>query len=114
MVKQERQRYILFKIISKEGINFEQRDILKSIWQSVWRYFGMKVANKVGLWLLELNLEENYGIIRCSHETKESIITAITMVREIKGKRVILSPVRTSSTIKKTRKLLQQIFHHQE
>ncbi len=68
----------------------------------------MKGANKIGLWLVELNLEENYGIIRCSHETKEIIITALTLIQEINGKRVILSPIKTSGTIKslKENKLL--------
>jgi ribonuclease P/MRP protein subunit POP5 len=60
----------------------------------------MKGANKIGLWLVELNLIENHGIIRCSHETKEIIITALTLIQEINGKRVILSPVKTSGTIK--------------
>ena len=60
----------------------------------------MKWANRIGLWLVELNLKENYGIVRCSHETKEVIITALTLIQEINGKRVILSPVKTSGTIK--------------
>jgi len=78
----------------------DQNSLLKSLWQSIWRYFGMKGANKIGLWLVELNLKENFGIIRCSHETKEIIITALTLIQEINGKRVILSPVKTSGTIK--------------
>jgi ribonuclease P/MRP protein subunit POP5 len=60
----------------------------------------MKEANKIGLWLVELNQEENYGIVRFSHETKEIIISALTLIQEINGKRVILSPVKTSGTIK--------------
>jgi RNase P/RNase MRP subunit POP5 len=60
----------------------------------------MKGANKIGLWLVELNVNENYGILRCSHETKEIIITALTLIQEINGNRVILSPVKTSGTIK--------------
>ena len=60
----------------------------------------MKGANKIGLWLVERNVNENYGIIRCSHETKEIIITALTLIQEINGTRVIISPVKTSGTIK--------------
>ncbi len=60
----------------------------------------MKGANKIGLWLVELNPKENYGIVRCSHETKEIIITALTLIQEINGTRVIISPVKTSGTIK--------------
>ena len=105
MVKNERQRYILFKIIREEGTDFGSPDFLRAIWQSIWRYFGMKEANKIGLWLLELNLEENYGIIRSSHIMKETIISALTLVKEINGKNIIISPLRTSGTLKAINKI---------
>ncbi|MFX1257444.1 MAG: Rpp14/Pop5 family protein [Promethearchaeota archaeon] len=110
MIKKERQRYILFKIIKEPDTFFGQHDFLKSIWQSIWRYFGMKEANKIGLWLLELNLEEAFGIIRCSHETKEEVITALTLVKEINGKKIILSPIKTSGTIHALKKIKDLII----
>jgi RNase P/RNase MRP subunit POP5 len=64
----------------------------------------MKEANKIGLWLVEFNSEENYGVIRFSHETKEIIITALTLIQEINGNRVIFSPIKTSGTIKSLEK----------
>lgn len=67
----------------------------------------MKGANKIGLWLIDIDLEKNYGIIRCSHETKEIIISAVTLIRDINGKRVIFSPLRTSGTIKSIKKYLE-------
>lgn len=107
-MKKERQRYIIFKIITEGNLLFNQKLILKSIWQSIWRYFGMKEANKIGLWLLELNLEKSYGIIRFSHETKEVIITSLTLVKEINGNKVILSPIKTYGTIKSIKKNVVQ------
>jgi len=104
MVKKERQRYILFRIIGKSEIRFEKNELLNSIWSSIWRYFGMKEANKIGLWLLELNLEEKYGILRCSHNTKEVIISALSLIKEINGERIILSPFKTSGTVKAIRR----------
>jgi len=70
----------------------------------------MNQANKIGLWLLELDLEKNFGIIRCSHETKETIITALTMVKEINSKNIIISPVKTSGTIKSILKIKNLII----
>ncbi len=104
MVKIEKQRYILFKVIKDDSTYFEEKTFLNSIWQSIWKYFGMKGANKVGLWLLELNLENNLGIIRCTNKTKEEIITALTFIKEIDDKRVIFSPIKTSGTIKGLKK----------
>ena len=100
MVKKERQRYIFFKIIKDSKITLTQNSVLKSIWKSIWRYFGMKEANKIGLWLIELDLDDNFGIIRCSHKTKEIIISALSLVKEIDGIKVIISPIKTYGTIK--------------
>jgi RNase P/RNase MRP subunit POP5 len=96
----ERRRYILFKIVKENQIAFNEQVFLKILWKTIWKYFGLKVANKIGLWLIELNLEKNYGIIRCAHQTKEEIITVLTMMRCISDSRIVLSPVKTSGTIK--------------
>jgi RNase P/RNase MRP subunit POP5 len=68
----------------------------------------LKEANKIGLWLVELNIDEGYGIIRCSHLTKETIITAISLVKEIEGNKVILSPFKTSGTILSLKKRINK------
>ena len=104
MVKNERSRYILFKIIKEKNLNCEPQVILNSIWKSIWRFFGMKEANKVGLWLIEFNEENGLGLIRCAHQTKELIITALSLVNEISGRKIILSPIKTSGTIKTIKK----------
>jgi RNase P/RNase MRP subunit POP5 len=106
-MKDERQRYILFKIITDDAENFNQKVLINSIWHSIWEYFGMKEAPKIGLWLVELNVLKCYGIIRCSHITKEIVISALTMIQEISDKRIILSPIKTSGTLNKIRQYLK-------
>ena len=110
MVKIERQRYILFKIIREDETHLEQQEFLKSIWQSIWRYFGMKEANKIGLWLLELNLEKNFAILRCTHKTKEILISALTFITEINKKSIILTPIKSSGTIRTIKKFKNLII----
>ncbi|TXT61890.1 MAG: Ribonuclease P protein component 2 [Promethearchaeota archaeon] len=61
----------------------------------------MKTANKIGLWLIDFDLEKNYGIIRCTHQTKEVMISALSLIRSIDECRIIFSPIKTSGTIKK-------------
>lgn len=100
MVRSERNRYILFQAVKEENLSIEPRDLLNSIWKSIWKFFGMKEANKVGLWLIQYDTEKDLGLIRCSHHTKELIISALALTTKISGKRVILSPIRTSGTIK--------------
>jgi RNase P/RNase MRP subunit POP5 len=72
----------------------------------------LKEANKIGLWLMELNLDEDYGIMRCSHQTKEIIITALSLVKEIDGEKVILSPIRTSGTIRSLKKVINKMGYN--
>jgi ribonuclease P/MRP protein subunit POP5 len=104
MVKSERNRYILFQIIKENDLRIEPKEILNSMWKSIWKFFGMKEANKVGLWLIQYDPEIDLGLIRCSHYTKELIISALALVNNISGKRVILSPIRTSGTIRSIKK----------
>ena len=92
MTRNERQRYILLKIIRDSNVTFKEKNILISIWSSIWRYFGMKEANKIGLWILEINQEKGYIVIRCSHRTKEILITSLTLIKEINGKGIIFTP----------------------
>jgi RNase P/RNase MRP subunit POP5 len=86
VVKKERNRYILFKVITKDNTNLAQREVLDAVWQSIWKLFGLREASKVGLWLLDIDFKEGFGVIRCSHNTKEIVISAITLITEISGK----------------------------
>ena len=65
----------------------------------------MKAANKIGLWLVDYDLENDYGILRCSHKTKEEIITALTLIKQIDQERIIISPIKTAGTIKAIKKV---------
>ncbi len=109
MVDRERKRYILFKIIKEYETEFNKNELINVIWQSIWRYFGMNVANKIGLWIIDINFEKNYGIIRCSHKTKEIMISALSLIREIRRKRIIIFPIKTSGTLKKIKKVINEI-----
>ena len=100
MVKSERQRYIKFKLIRRPNCRFNEKDFLRAVWGSIWRYFGMKEANKVGLWLISLDFKDNVGILRCSHPTKEIVISSLSLIKQINRCDVIISPMKTSGTIK--------------
>jgi RNase P/RNase MRP subunit POP5 len=109
MVKSERNRYILFQIIKENNLRIEPKEIPNSIWKSIWKLFGMKEANKVGLWLIQYDNELDLGLIRCSHYTKELIISALALIKKMSGRRVIFSPIKTSGTIKSIKKI-QTLF----
>ena len=53
-------------------------------------------------------MDKEFGIIRCSHQTKEILISALSLVKEIDGIRVILSPYNTSGTILSLKKRIDK------
>jgi len=87
-------------VISEHSKPFNKQEILNSIWTSLWKYFGLKEASRVGLWMVDINFLEGFGIIRCSHHTKEIVISALTLITEISGNKIVLSPIKTSGTIR--------------
>ena len=87
----------------------DQRDVLNSLWASIWKYFGLKEASKVGLWLLDINFVDGFGIVRCSHQTKEIVISALTLITEISGKSIVFSPIKTSGTIRSIKKIKESM-----
>ncbi|MBD3342752.1 MAG: hypothetical protein GF353_26885 [Candidatus Lokiarchaeota archaeon] len=111
MVKTENQRYIIFDIITEDLNRLNKSKILNSIWNSIWRYFGMNEACKIGLWIIDLDLNKNFGLLRCTDKTKEIVITSLTMIKEIENKKIILSPVKTSGTLKSIRKYIKERFN---
>jgi RNase P/RNase MRP subunit POP5 len=84
------------------------------LWTSIWKYFGLKEASKVGLWLLDINLGDGYGIVRCSHQTKEIVMSALTLITEISGKRIIISPIKTSGTIRSIKKIKERMSNKEQ
>ncbi|MBY8987400.1 MAG: Rpp14/Pop5 family protein [Candidatus Lokiarchaeota archaeon] len=91
--------------MKENDVVLDQREIVNSVWTSIWKYFGLKEASKVGLWLLDINNVEGFGIVRCSHQTKEIVMSSLTLITEISGNKVILSPIKTSGTIRSIKKI---------
>ena len=87
-------------MISEHIKHLNNQEILNSIWASLWKYFGLKEASRVGLWLVDINFLEGFGIIKCSHQTKEVVISALTLITEISGNKIVFSPIKTSGTIR--------------
>ncbi len=88
-------------MISEQNISLDKQKILNSIWGALWKYFGLKEASRVGLWLVDIDFLEGLGIIRCSHQTKEIVISALTLITEISGNKIVFSPIKTSGTIRR-------------
>ncbi len=112
MIKKEKQRYILFKIITEPETKLtilNKKDFLEILWSVIWNYFGMNTANKMGLWLAEFDWNKRYGIIRCSHITKEITISALSLIKKINNERIVITPIKTSGVINKIQKMVDNL-----
>ncbi len=108
-MKKNKQRYILFTLITGKTEIIELEEIQKTLWQSIWRFFGIKIANRIGLWIIEYDKIKKRGIIRFFDGSQIHImITALTMIKTINNKKVIINPIKTSGTIKAIKKLLRE------
>ena len=100
MVKTERQRYVSFKLISPTPFQLDVKLLADTIWRNYYRLFGEVKSGKAGFWIVEYDENTGDGIIRCSHEVLEELITTMTLITDIDGTPVSFDTVDTSGTIK--------------
>jgi len=97
----ERNRYIAFEIITDSDLSRDE--VVKAIWISVLKFLGELNASRTSLWVMSWNDEKKNGILKVSHKSVDEVKAALTLVKEINGKRVIFHILGVSGTVKKTR-----------
>lgn len=94
-----RHRYLAFTILSeKEKIPREVA--IRTIWQSVFRFFGELKASEFDLWIMAYDEIERKGIVRCSLGMVDLLRASLATVTEIDGKRAAFHVLGTSGTVK--------------
>jgi ribonuclease P/MRP protein subunit POP5 len=96
----ERKRYILFKIISEEPINYQ---IFKELLNStILKFYGELTFGKFGFKILDerWNEKEQIGIIKCNHLYVSNIIVALGLLQRLGEHRINVKILKVSGTIK--------------
>jgi ribonuclease P/MRP protein subunit POP5 len=96
----KRKRYILFKIISEEPINYNLfKDLVNS---TILKFYGELTFGKFGFKFLDerWNEKEQIGIIRCNHKFVPNIILAFGLLQRIGDSRINIKILKVSGTIK--------------
>ena len=101
METKERQRYILFKIIS-DG-DFEEGQFIRALWRNLFQLYGESGTSRTGLWVTEF-VKNEYGIIRTNTVTLPMVRTVLSVIRSIGGVNCILVIQGVSGTIKSLKK----------
>ncbi|MHA1370921.1 MAG: Rpp14/Pop5 family protein [Promethearchaeota archaeon] len=105
MTKKERQRYIKFRIFSEKPLNIESKEIAKAIWRNFNFLFGEIKSGKAGFWIMEYDVHDQEGIIRCSNAVLYDLIATLTLITELNSIKVSIDTVKTSGLISRVKKV---------
>ncbi|HUX99524.1 MAG TPA: Rpp14/Pop5 family protein [Candidatus Deferrimicrobium sp.] len=97
MIIKERQRYILFKIVSDGEIGEQQ--VIRAVWRHLFQLYGEFGTSQTGLWLIEYKANE-YGIIRTNISSLPMVRTTLAVIHTIEGRNCLCSVQAVSGTIK--------------
>ncbi len=95
MEDKERQRYLLFKIISEEEI--EEKQLIRAIWKNLFQLYGDFGTSQTGLWLIEY--DNNVGFLRTNVQSLQMVRTALAVIRKIDDKNCIFVVEGVSGTL---------------
>lgn len=107
-VMREKERYILFYLITENNKKFSQKEILNAILHSTISLLGeVKIAD-ASLYLIEWNESINFGILKTTNKFKDEIIFAISIISKINDCPVSFNPIKTFGTIKRAKKFINK------
>ncbi|MBI2647534.1 hypothetical protein HYW99_03585 [Candidatus Woesearchaeota archaeon] len=101
----EKKRYLVFEVISKEGISdFEA--LSNAIWQCSLQLLGQLGVAKSGLMVLtnKWNQKLQRGIIKVNHKHVDALKASFIFARKIENKEVILRSIGVSGILNKAEK----------
>ncbi|MHA1793916.1 MAG: Rpp14/Pop5 family protein [Promethearchaeota archaeon] len=101
MKKKERQRYVRFRVFSREYLQLNEKIIANVIWRQFNSLFGEVESGRAGFWIVDFSTEKNEGIIRCAHRAFEKLICTMTLITVINEIEVSIDTYKTSGIMNK-------------
>ena len=98
MLKRERRRYLVLKVVSEQLLN--GREVLNTVEASVLMLFGEYGVSQANLRIIDYDLQRSQSVIRCSHKALEKVRASIASITEINGKIAAIHVVGVSGTLK--------------
>ena len=98
----EKKRYVAFEIINDKSLN--QKNIEKAIYDGCQSFLGNLNYSKAGINILSEKGDNKTGVIRVNNKYTDHVKSALMMIREINGKKVIVKSTKVSGILKKLNK----------
>ena len=104
----ERDRYLVFKVISKNKLN----DILilkDVIWEKYKLLFGLKGSTEAGLYFEFFSDKTQSGLIRCNNQSLSSLMITLSFITNVNEHETILHPLYVTGIIRKAKEYLDSL-----
>jgi RNase P/RNase MRP subunit POP5 len=97
-LKSVRRRYLALEIDSDEL--FDSKEFMDVVWSAVLRLYGEYGASRVGLTLIDYDMEKRFAVIRTIHTAVDMVRTALATITRIGNKPAAINVLTVSGTIK--------------
>ncbi|MHA1462449.1 MAG: RNase P subunit p30 family protein [Candidatus Heimdallarchaeota archaeon] len=104
----DRQRYILFEILSEKKTKYEKKQIEDLVWKEIGNHFGSVGSSRIGMFFSYFSLEEQFGIIRCTNHSLQSIRAVFSFITNIEDEKVLFHIMKVSGTIRSLVKIAKK------
>ncbi|TAL48617.1 hypothetical protein EPN87_00055 [archaeon] len=96
----ERHRYISFKIISEEPVEYS--DFEQAVWHTLLELYGESGVSKTSFWLMRnlYDAGEQSGVIRCNNLSVQQILAGLGLVVRLGESKIVIKIVKVSGTLK--------------
>lgn len=102
-----RRRYIVFHVIGDGELGYEE--VSRSIWNMILKIFGELGTSLMDLRLMEYDKQSGFGILRCTHKSVDAVHAGVSMVSSIEGKPVLIDVKRVAGSLRKARKVIEEL-----
>ncbi len=96
----EKKRYIVFKVISKRGLSFDE--VKKAIKTGLLQFLGELGFAKAGVIIIE-DWKDNKGVIKVNHKHVDNVKAGLALIKDIGNEAVIVKTIGVSGILKKVR-----------
>ncbi len=95
----ERQRYLLFEIISEKESELSEKELMNIFWSKFQKLFGEINSSRAGIYLSYYSAEKRVGILRTTHKMVDPVRATLLTIGALKTEKVIVNVLKISGTI---------------
>lgn len=96
----QKKRYLKFRVHSEEDV--ELGELVDAVWDKCLSYLGTMETSEADFWVIgnQFNEEKQEGIVRANREKTDEFRAALSLIEEIRDKKVVIQVTKTSGSIK--------------